>query len=683
MGERRQHPSKRDSSKQAGATGRVPAGERRTSSASRGRTTRTVRTASAGKPESTDHKPKINKAKINKAATGKAGIKKPKIKKARKALVVPLGSGTRRVRIIGIAMAIAISLCAGRLLQLQGFDSAAYGAIATADLTTSTALLPARGEITGRDGTVLAGTEPAVDITADPTLTSQDCGESYVGPLCGLAQATKITQVIASHTKIDQKKTIATLMRHDTHFVYVAKKVPSDVYTDITNQLNDENLPGIYEENDPIRTYPQGTVASNVVGFVNSQGKGVAGLEYALNSSLAGVEGKETYESAPNGSKIPLGDSTITPAKNGTNYQLTIDPELQWMVQRRIDSQQAKTGADWITAITMDVTNGQILAMAQTPGYDSSDPGASKPADLGDRAVSQAYEPGSVEKILTSAALIDSGHANPETRVTVPGTIPSGDGVIKDDVAHGTIRYRMRGIVANSSNIGMLMLARQMDKSTLHQYLTSFGLGQTTGIGLPGESTGTLPPADMKDYTRDQIAFGQGLSVTTVQEAAAISAIVNGGVYHTPTVIKSASSADGTPVPVNDPAPRRVVSAKTSSEIRDMMEAVVTNTQASQKNLMLDHYRSGGKTGTAQRYDPDCGCYKGYVTSFVGFAPLNNPKLLTYVVVNNPKRGDTGTGTAGPVHQDIMQYALPRYGIVPDQKSKAWEVAQMNRPLTW
>jgi cell division protein FtsI (penicillin-binding protein 3) len=660
MGERRQHPSKRTTS---------------TTSRTGTRQRRAPRPTSASR-----HRPWPDAGTARSKAAARP---KPVRRRARKTLVVPLGSGARRVRIVGIAMAIAISLCAGRLLQLQGFDSAAYGAIATANLTTTTPLLPARGEITGRDGTVLAGTQPAVDITADPTLTSQDCSEHYVGSLCGLAQATKITQVIASHIKIDQQKTIATLMRHDTHFVYVAKKVPADVYTDIANQLDEENLPGIYRESDPIRTYPNGPIASNIVGFVNGQNEGRAGLEYSLNSSLAGVEGKESYESAPNGSKIPLGDSSITPAKNGTNYQLTIDPELQWMMQRRIASQQAQTGADWITAITMDVTTGEVLAMAQTPGYDSSDPGASKPGDLGDRAVSQAYEPGSVEKVLTSAALIDSGTATPETKVTVPPTIASGDGRIKDAEAHGTVHYTMRGIIANSSNIGTLMLARQMDKATLRSYLSRFGLGRTTGVELPGESAGSLPPADMKDYTRDQIAFGQGLSVTTLQEATAISAIVNGGVYHTPTVIKSASNSDGTPVPIDRPASRRVISEKTSAQVRDMMQAVVTHNAVSQKYLMLSHYSSGGKTGTAQRYDPKCGCYRGYVTSFVGFAPLDNPRLLTYIVVNNPKRGDSGTGTAGPVYRDIMQYALPRYGIVPDQKNKATGARQMDRPLTW
>ena len=607
------------------------------------------------------------------------------LNKRRRALRIPLGSAARRVQIIGIAMAIAISLCAGRLLQLQGFDSAAYGAIATANLTTSTPLLPARGEISDRNGNVLAGTTPAFDITADPTLTSQDCGEpdQVSGPLCGLAEATKIADIIGKHTEIDKQQTIATLMRHDTRFVYVKKKVPADVYTDIATELDDAGLPGIYRENDPIRTYPASTVASNVVGFVNGENKGQAGLEYSMNSSLAGTEGKETYESAPNGSKIPLGESTITPAKNGVNYQLTIDSELQWVAQRRLDAAVAKTGSLSGMAITMDVTSGQVLAMAQSPGYNSNDPGGTDPDNLGNRLVSQSYEPGSVEKVLTSAALIDSGTADPDTRVQVPPTIASGGGRIKDAEAHGTVNYTMRGVIAHSSNIGTLMLTRQMDKKTLHNYLSSFGLGRQTGIELPGEATGVLPGADMKDYTRDQIAFGQGVSVTAVQEAAAISAIVNGGTYHAPTVIKSATNADGSPVAIDRPSPRRVISEKTSAEVRDMMEAVVTRNDVSQQFLMLDHYRTGGKTGTAQRYDPACGCYRGYVTSFVGIAPLNDPKILTYVVLDRPEHGDSGTGTAAPVYTDIMDFALPRYGIAPDQKNKHWGAAQMDRPLTW
>jgi cell division protein FtsI (penicillin-binding protein 3) len=709
VGERRQHPSKRNQSQAAGQRGaKSPAGSGRTlrtkstgAKASAAKTTRTPRTNS---PKPTTKRTAATGARANSTRPSTAGQKRggtsrnrtsrklagiatsiKRTRRRRKVRRIPLGATAVRVRVIGIAMAIAISLCAGRLLQLQGFDAAAYGAIASANLTTTTPLLPARGQITDRNGSVLAATEPAVDITADPTLTAQDCtdADQVVGPLCGLQQATRIAQIIGAHTEVDLQETVTALTRDDTRFVYVKKKVPANVYTDISDQLEEENLPGIYRESNPIRTYPSGTVAPNVVGFVNSENQGQAGVEYALNSELAGVEGKETYEMAPNGSRIPLGESTITPAKNGVNYQLTIDSELQWAAQRLLNQALEKTGGDSATAITMDVTSGEILAMADAPGYDSNQPGETDPDNLGARAVSRAYEPGSVEKILTSAALIDSGSADPDTKVVVPARVSSGDGQIKDAWEHGTLQLTMRGVVSHSSNIGTVLLSRQMEKSQLRDYLTSFGLGEKTGIELPGESAGQLPAADMEDYTRDQIAFGQGLSVTAVQEAAAIASVVNGGVYHAPTVVKSATTADGTPVSLDRPESRRVISEESSAQVRDLMESVVTRTPGTQDALMLQHYSSGGKTGTAERYDPDCGCYRGYVTSFVGFAPLDNPKLMTYVVVDNPKRGESGTETAAPTYSDIMELALPRYGIVPDQKNKSAGAAKNDRPIRW
>ncbi|MBA8794316.1 cell division protein FtsI (penicillin-binding protein 3) [Friedmanniella endophytica] len=596
------------------------------------------------------------------------GGRRPPVRR-RRTLRIPLGSSTRRLRIGLLVIAMAVSLCAGRLLQLQGFDSSAYAAASTEQLTRTLALLPARGEITDRNGVVLASTEPAVDITADPTLTSKN------------AQA--IAAIIDRYVDQDPGQTVAALTKPNTRFAYVAKKVPAAVYTQIAQDLSTAGYYGVFRESDPIRTYPAGAVGAGIVGFVGGDNDGVAGFEYARNKQLAGVEGKESYESAPDGSKIPLGTSVVTPAQNGVSYQLSIDSELQWVAEQRLAAQVSKLKADYGFAITMDVRTGQILALANAPSYDASDPGASDPADRGNRAVQETYEPGSVEKILTSAALIDSGTANPDTKVVVPNRVASGGGLIKDVEDHGTVDYRMRGIVAHSSNIGMLLLTRQLPKATLVNYLSSFGLGQPTGIELPAEASGTVPPASMPDYSRDQIAFGQGLSVTGVQEAAAIAGIINGGIYHAPTVVASATSPDGTPADLNRPAPRRVVSAQTSAEVRGLMQAVVYGIK-SRSSLSMDHYQTGGKTGTAQRADPKCGCYRGYVTSYVNFAPLNDPSILTYVVINNPRQGNpTGTGNAAPVANDIMQFALPRYGVEPDQKDFADQAAQYTLPLTW
>jgi cell division protein FtsI (penicillin-binding protein 3) len=438
--------------------------------------------------------------------------------------------------------------------------------------------------------------------------------------------------------------------------------VPATTYLALAAELTEKKLYGVFRESDPIRVYPAGAVASGVVGFVNGAGKGVAGLEASLNTSLAGVEGQEMYEMAPNGSRIPLGESKINPAVDGIDYQLTIDSELQWTVERRLAQQVHKVGGDTGIAITMNVKTGEILAMANYPNYDSSKPGDAEPEDRGNRAVSAAYEPGSVEKLLTAAALIDAGVADPDTKLTIPERLESGGGTIKDAFEHGEIDLLMRGVIARSSNIGTIMLARQLDKVKLRDYLASFGLGKKTGIEIAGEATGHLPPTDMKDYTRDQIAFGQGLSVTAGQEAAAIAALINGGIYNAPTVIKSATDKTGKPVPVTKAPPRRVISPATSDQIRDLMRAVVDQGSG---DLSLDEYQSGGKTGTAQRYDPKCSCYNGYTVSYVSAAPINDPELITYVVVDNPRNVDTGTTGAAPAATDIMQLALPRYGITP------------------
>jgi cell division protein FtsI (penicillin-binding protein 3) len=563
---------------------------------------------------------------------------------------LPLASAPRRLHVLLIAIAMALSLCAGRLLQLQGFDSSSYTADA---LTRTLPLLPARGEITDRNGVVLASTQPAVAVTADPTLTAP--------------RAAEFADVLAGHLGMSQAELMPLLTKTGTRFVYLKKKVPALSYAALAAELSSRNLRGIFRESDPIRTYPNGSVGASVVGFVGADGDGLAGLERTLNAQLAGVEGKETYESAPNGSKIPLGRRSLTPARNGLSFQLTLDSEVQWAAERRLAEQVTKTRADSGFAIVLDVKTGQVIALANAPSYDSSRPQAARSEDRGNRAISAPYEPGSVQKVLTAAALIDSGTANPSTRVIIPRRLASGGGAIKDHFSHGVLRYTMRGVIADSSNIGTALLARQLDKQRLHDYLVSFGLGSKTRIELPGESAGIMPKPDMKSGQRDQIAFGQAIAVTGIQEASAVAGVVNGGIYNPPTLIKNAFDGEGKEVGVPRAPQRRVISEQSSAQVRELMQAVV-DTRNGQRNLKLDRYTTGGKTGTAQRADTKCRCYRGYVTSFIGFAPLDDPKILTYVLISNPRKGETGTGTAAPAYRDIMNMALPRYSVVPDAR---------------
>lgn len=648
MVERRPHPA-------AGRPlRRSPDADAGASSAGHGREPRTgshARDARAPK-QTTTRTHRTNQTAGRTLRDGRAARTRTARRRGKKVLRIPLANGARRLHVVLIMLAMGLSLCAGRLLQLQGFDSSAYAAESAAALTQKMPLLPSRGDITDRHGTVLAATEPAVAVTADPYLTGKRPGE--------------FADVIAPYLGMTIEQLIPLLTKPNTHFVYLKKKVPAMTYTRLAAELAERNLYGVFRESDPIRTYPTGTLAGPIVGFVGAEGEGLEGLEYKLNTQLAGVEGQEEYESAPNGSRIPLGNSKITPAQNGYDYQLTLDSELQWVAQRRVAQQVAKTKADFGFAITMNIKTGEVLALAQAPSYDSNDPLAVKKfRSL--QAVTGPYEPGSVQKVLTAAALIESGVAGEETRLEVPNRLTSGPYQIKDHFEHKDgLRLNMRGVIAKSSNIGTVMLARQLPTEDLHDYLVEFGLGARTGIELPGESIGILPGEDMSGLTRDRVAFGQGLAVTGIQEISAIAGLVNDGVYNPPTILKSATDTDGKPVALPVKEPRRIASSETSAHIRDLMRAVVDSTNG-QSRLRIDGYSSGGKTGTAQR-GTNKG-YQGYITSYVGFAPLNDPQIITYVVINNPRKGDSGSQVAAPIYRDIMQYALPRYSVEPTKKS--------------
>lgn len=596
----------------------------------------------------------------------------------------PVANSGRRLQWLVGALVVAIVLCVGRAFQLQALQAQAYANKATEQMTRTQPLLPERGAILDRNGQVLATTQPAVDVIADPsmihtngidtrmTLTSRQQAAADAAPAA-------IAAILAKHLggkPADYDKQLKTTLPNSSKYagwVVIKKQVPSWTYAELNAdlaqggsiQFNNKTVKvpawyGIYKQDDPVRVYPQGGVGANVVGFM-ANGTGGGGLEYLLNDSLTGVAGRESYETSAFG-RIPTGNSTLTPAVNGTSYTLTIDSEMQLFAQNAIASQVRATKSRSGTAIVMNVKTGEVLAMATAPSFDPNNIAKSKAADLGNRAVTSAYEPGSVEKVLTMAALVDQGLITPDTHVVVPSRIRVGDGYVTDAFAHNTLDLTARGVIAESSNIGMVELSRQMSKQSLHDYLAAFGYGARTNVGLPGEATGVLPGADMADYTRDQIAFGQGLSVSAIQIAAAVAAIANGGVYNQPSIIKSAVDGAGQPVAVTKADPHRVISQKSSEQVLDMMESVITMIGNGQRQI--PNYRMAGKSGTAQAVGAN-GRYDGFVASFVGVAPVEDPQIEVYVVLDHPQGAHQGSEVALPVVQQLMKLALPRYGVAP------------------
>jgi cell division protein FtsI (penicillin-binding protein 3) len=595
--------------------------------------------------------------------------RKPKPKRPPRML--KLGRPAVRLRVTFGVMAFVLSLFAGRLIMLQGVDPNSYALAATKENTKLFVLQASRGDILDRNGVPLAVSEDAVAITADPSQTSK------VAPDLAALLAPKLPG-----TTYD--KLLAAMTRKG-RFVYLAHQVSPQTWNQIDAELKDQNkarskanqplLVGIYTESDPIRSHPNGTIAANVVGVLGAEGKGLAGLEYGLNDKLSGHDGKAMYEVDAKGNKIPNANHTVEEPKPGVSAQLTLDADLQWFAERRIEQAVKEYKAASGSVVTVDVKTDEILAMANYPTYDPNKP--VKSSSLKNPALEQVYEPGSVQKVVTMAALADAGLISLDTKLKVPGAIPVQGRTIKDYFDHGELKLTIAGVVAKSSNIGTVIAAQQMPRPEFVAYLHKFGFGEPTGLNFPGESSGIMPPGDeWSELTRSNVAFGQGLSASAVQMAAAVNTVANGGVYVPPKLVKNYLDANGKVIPNPSGESRRVVSETAAKEVTTMMEAV-TGKGGTAPKAAIAGYRVAGKTGTAQEVDPACSCYKNWATSFAGFAPADNPRFVTYVVLQNPTNGRSGGGQGGPVFRDVMSYALQKYAV-PPTGSKPPVV-----PLTW
>ncbi|MDX6274539.1 MAG: hypothetical protein QOJ92_1749 [Frankiales bacterium] len=560
-----------------------------------------------------------------------------------------LGDPTRRVRLAQWLVAGILVIFAGRLLQFQGLEAPAFANAAEKQRLRTVTLAAARGDIVDRDGQVLATTVEARAVYADPRdVKDAHTTASVLAPLLGM----------------DAPDLLAKLTRKGTAFVYLARGLEPAKAREVMAAVSVAKLGGIGVLPERKRIYPESQVAANLTGFVSRDGKGLAGLEYGLDRLLRGTDGWEKLEIGRNGQQIPLGESALRSPKAGQSVALTIDRDIQWMAQQAIAGQVRKTGAKSGTVIVMDPRSGELLAVATAPSFDPSDTSAASAEDLQNRAVSDVYEPGSVNKVITAAAALELGLVDVTTPVTVPPTLRLAGKTFHDAEKHGTEHLTFAGVLAKSSNIGTIMLSRQVGKERLYGFLRSFGFGAKSGSGLPGEERGILPDVESWSGTQQYtIPFGQGLSVTAMQVASVYATVANGGVRVAPHVVRG-TVLDGKLVAAAHPATRRVISATTAHTLREMLEAV-TSDNGTAPAARINGYRVAGKTGTSQRVDSACGCYRGYTSSFVGFAPADDPQLLVEVVLQAPVRGHFGGTVAAPVFHDVMAFALQSRQIVP------------------
>ncbi|WP_323184344.1 peptidoglycan D,D-transpeptidase FtsI family protein [Streptomyces canus] len=592
---------------------------------------------------------------------------------------IRLGSPRPRLRLVGLALTLVLAAFVVRLLQVQAVDASTYAAKAEQNRYVGYTLAAERGGITDRDGVALATSEDAYDITADPTLFTRaelkiddgpEQAAALLAPILGQDQETIVKKLRPK----DKKLRYALLANRQTPQVWKQiKDLKSALATKSETDPGTANvLAGVLSVPTTKRVYPNGDLAAGILGWVNADGKGGGGVEQQLNSLLAGKDGKIRYAQS-GGRQVPTVGSTETPAVPGSDVELTIDRDIQWAAQQAITEQVKESKADRGYVIVQDTQTGQVLAMANSPGFDPNDLSKASSVNMGNAALQDAYEPGSTAKVMSMAAVLEQGVATPLTHVIVPNRLHRGDRLFKDDIDHETWHLTLNGVLAKSSNIGTILATGQLGKTqaqanqVLYSYLHKFGLGRYSGLDFPGETPGILAkPADWSTSQQYTIPFGQGVSLNAMQAASVYSTIANGGVRVEPTLVRGTKGPDGRFTPAAKPKETRVVSAKTAKTLARMLESVVDDQEGTGTKARIPGYRVAGKTGTANRVDPATGKYKGYTSSFAGFAPADKPRITVYCAIQNATSGSYfGGQICGPVYKQVMEFALKTLQVPP------------------
>ncbi|MEU0137717.1 penicillin-binding protein 2 [Streptomyces sp. NPDC006296] len=611
----------------------------------------------------------------------------PRKRRGTSAQPIRLGSPRPRLRLISLCLTLVMLAFVVRLLQVQAVDAGAYAAKAEKNRYLEYTVAAERGEITDRSGIALATSVDAHDITADPKLFTPEESKAPDAP----QQAAALLAPILGKDEAELAEKLSTpksrytvLARRQTPQIWKQIKDLKSVLAEKAAEDRADGGPGanvlagVLQEPTTRRVYPNGGLAAGILGFVNAEGKGGGGLEAQLNKQLQGEDGKIRYAQA-GGRPVPTAGSTEIPAVAGTDVELTIDRDIQWAAQRAIADQVEKSRADRGYVIVQNTRTGEVLAMANAPGYDPNDLAQSNAAALGNAALQDVYEPGSTSKVMSIAAVLEEGAATPDTHVTVPNRLHRGDRLFRDDVDHPTWYLTLNGVLAKSSNIGTILATGQLGKTqpeaneVLYSYLRKFGLGSTTGLDYPGESPGIVAkPQDWSTSQQYTIPFGQGLSLNAMQAASVYQTVANGGVRIEPTLVRATKDEDGRYQASDAPKRTRVVSEKTAGTLAKMLESVVDDREGTGTKAHIQGYRVAGKTGTANRVDPVHGVYKGYTASFAGFAPADDPQVTVYCAIQNPTKGSYfGGQICGPIYKKVMEFALKTLQAPPSGSSPA------------
>ena len=563
-----------------------------------------------------------------------------------------------RIRALILMTAVIMFFFGLRLVQVQAVQASDYRSRAVNEMEKVKTLQAPRGDITDINGVPFARSVAATSIVVDQTqILNPAKVAAFVAPILNMS----VSDVQIAITGKRKWNMVAENAKPAT-WLKLTKAI--DQYNSNFPGMSPERIIGFFPERSYVREYPSGSLIASLIGFVNKSGVGATGLESSMNSIIAGTDGKYSYA---NGYKaeIPGSQSEIVSAEAGTSIRLTIDRDIQWVASKAIADAVKSSNAISGTVIVMDPRTGHILAHATAPTFDPNNTSKVSLVAMRNPSVQDVYEPGSTGKVMTLAAALEEGKITPETVFTVPYALKRSDKTFHDHERHPDQRLTASGILAVSSNTGSIQIGETMPNDVLHNYLSKFGIGEKTGSGLPGESRGILPKVgDWSGTTAPTVAFGQGYSLTAMQATSVFATIANDGVRVSPTVIAGTSDASGNYTPSATRESVRVISADTARKMRIMMESVVSG-NGTAPSAAIEGYRVAGKTGTAQRIDDTCGCYRGYTASFIGFAPADNPAYVISVTIQDPKGMHWGGVLGGPVFKDVMSFVLKSKGIAP------------------
>jgi cell division protein FtsI (penicillin-binding protein 3) len=578
-----------------------------------------------------------------------------------------------RHRVGNSVVALLLVVAAVQLFNLQVSKAEGLRAEAAGQLKVTDVEKAVRGSIVDRNADKLAFTIEARALTFQPIKVQKQLAETKAKTPSAPDPTKRLAEIAAGVSGLlNNKPDTATILKKLTgkdSFVYLARAVDPAISDAITTKY-----PEVGAERQDIRQYPGGSLAANIVGGIDWDGHGLLGLEDSLDAKLAGTDGSVTYDRGSDGVVIPGSYRNRHDSVDGSTIQLTIDDDIQFYVQQQVQQAKALSGSKNVSAVVLDAKTGEVLAMANDNTFDpSQDIGRQADRELGNLAVSSPFEPGSVNKIITAASAIEFGLTNPDEVLQVPGAIDMGGITVHDAWEHGVTGYTTTGIFGKSSNVGTLMLAQRVGPERWADMADRFGLGRRSGVGLPGESEGLVPPIDQwSGSSFANLPIGQGLSMTLLQMTGMYQAIANDGLRIPPRIIKSTIAADGTRTDEPRPEGVRVVSPETAKTVRNMLRAVTQRDpqgtqQGTGSGAAVEGYQIAGKTGTAQQINPGCGCYYDdvYWITFASMAPADDPRYVVGVMMDNPHRtadGSPGT-TAAPLIHNIDAWLLQRENV--------------------